>query len=382
MEIISPGGLLSTINIKDIKSLTGVHQSRNTKIARVLKEIGYMREMGEGMRRIFSLMEQNDLLSPVLKSDSSEFNITLSHKSVYSEEDQRIIQGYNLFKLTREEMFIVLLGKDNKVISPKQIYDNLKLSDWDVYREIVSNLQFKGILKNTLNGIQKKKLARNKNLSQRDIPRIAVRTPSECEDSLTELFETISKLGSFNIISQAYLDECKKALKTENIFKDKSANLYYLFKLIDLIDEEKKPKAQLNEIWKKNNSGIYKKSIKPSMLSDKKTAKNDIPITTKPKSIEAKNQPPIPSTSAIIPKDIFIENLEYHVTSDELKLLFDKYGEVIKVSIPKDFYTGLGRGFGFVIMQNYQEAIDAIHDLNNTNYKGRIIRVNFSTKNQ
>lgn len=48
MEILSPGMLLSTISLEDIKSLKGVHESRNPLIARVLREVGLIREMGEG----------------------------------------------------------------------------------------------------------------------------------------------------------------------------------------------------------------------------------------------------------------------------------------------------------------------------------------------
>jgi len=44
------------------------HQSRNSLISRVLHEVGYMRELGEGMRRMFELMKSNDLTPPNLFS--------------------------------------------------------------------------------------------------------------------------------------------------------------------------------------------------------------------------------------------------------------------------------------------------------------------------
>ena len=62
LEVLSPGKLLSSITIKDLEELKGVHQSRNTYIARVLRESGYIRELGEGIRRIFELMQSNDLV--------------------------------------------------------------------------------------------------------------------------------------------------------------------------------------------------------------------------------------------------------------------------------------------------------------------------------
>lgn len=56
MEFKSPGALLTSVSVDDLKSLKGVHESRNTTMARVLRELGYMREMGEGIPRIFHAM--------------------------------------------------------------------------------------------------------------------------------------------------------------------------------------------------------------------------------------------------------------------------------------------------------------------------------------
>jgi len=61
MEVISPGSLLSTVSIENLKRLEGAHESRNSFVSRVLSELGYMREVGEGMRRMFELMRSNEL---------------------------------------------------------------------------------------------------------------------------------------------------------------------------------------------------------------------------------------------------------------------------------------------------------------------------------
>lgn len=182
MEIVSPGGLLSNIKIADLKRLTGIHQSRNSQVARVLKEIGYMREMGEGIRRIFSLMKQNDLMYPDLISDQNVFSIILHSKSVFSEEDQRYLQGFDFLNLTREETLIVLLGKNGELLSPQQIYNHLELVDWDDYRKIIEKVMSKGILINAISEQRKRAIASSKNLSKRDIKRLKLRTPLECEE--------------------------------------------------------------------------------------------------------------------------------------------------------------------------------------------------------
>ena len=84
IEIKSPGALLSTITIKNLYELEGAHESRNSLIARVLKENKLMRELGEGMKRIFNLMSENELEKPVLYSNGSWFKVTLKNQTVYS----------------------------------------------------------------------------------------------------------------------------------------------------------------------------------------------------------------------------------------------------------------------------------------------------------
>lgn len=77
MEIKSPGALLSTLTITNLYELEGSHESRNSLIARVLRENKLMRELGEGMKRIFSLMKEQKLEKPILYSNGLWFRVTL-----------------------------------------------------------------------------------------------------------------------------------------------------------------------------------------------------------------------------------------------------------------------------------------------------------------
>ncbi|MCK6610859.1 MAG: putative DNA binding domain-containing protein [Bacteroidia bacterium] len=81
MEIKSPGALLSTLTVNNLYQLEGSHESRNPLIARVLRENQLMRELGEGMKRIFSLMHEQDLAKPELYSNRLWFRLTLFNKS-------------------------------------------------------------------------------------------------------------------------------------------------------------------------------------------------------------------------------------------------------------------------------------------------------------
>jgi len=80
LEILSPGKLLSSLSIKDLEELKGVHQSRNAYIARVLREFGYIRELGEGLKRIFDLMKINDFEKPKIESPNNSFIVTFFSK--------------------------------------------------------------------------------------------------------------------------------------------------------------------------------------------------------------------------------------------------------------------------------------------------------------
>jgi ATP-dependent DNA helicase RecG len=79
MEIKSPGALLSTLTIKNLYELEGSHESRNPMIASVLRENKLMREIGEGMKRIFSLMQEQKLEKPQLYSNGLWFRVTFSN---------------------------------------------------------------------------------------------------------------------------------------------------------------------------------------------------------------------------------------------------------------------------------------------------------------
>jgi len=74
--------------------------------------------------------------------------------------------------------------------------------------------------------------------------------------------------------------------------------------------------------------------------------------------------------------NIYIGNLSYDVTEDELQKVFEGFGQVESVKIIKDNYTGRSKGFGFVEMPNNADAQSAINGLNDKELKGRTLKVN------
>jgi RNA recognition motif-containing protein len=75
-------------------------------------------------------------------------------------------------------------------------------------------------------------------------------------------------------------------------------------------------------------------------------------------------------------KNIFVGNLSYGTTEQELRTLFENYGAVERVSIITDRDTGRSRGFAFVEMNDNAEADRAIEALNGYQVSGRALNVN------
>jgi len=178
LEIRNPGELLTSINLEDIIKQTGAHQSRNTHIARVLRELGYMRELGEGMRRIYDLMHKNELAPPTLSSGEGGFAIRLTHRPLYSEKDLLWLGQFDGFDLDREQKAIVLLGQEDKVFSAKDIWDAVGIVDTEHYRLLVDSLIRFRILGNRVERNKAKRLARNKKIPFREYPRYCINIPS------------------------------------------------------------------------------------------------------------------------------------------------------------------------------------------------------------
>lgn len=75
-------------------------------------------------------------------------------------------------------------------------------------------------------------------------------------------------------------------------------------------------------------------------------------------------------------KNIFVGNLSFNTNEDELRQMFESYGQVDRVSILTDRETGRSRGFGFVEMNSNEDGEKAIAALNGSQIGGRTINVN------
>ena len=75
-------------------------------------------------------------------------------------------------------------------------------------------------------------------------------------------------------------------------------------------------------------------------------------------------------------KNLFVGNLSFQTTEDELRSMFEPYGEITRLQVMTDRDTGRSRGFAFVELSDEEEAAKAITELNGKELDGRALNVN------
>ena len=74
--------------------------------------------------------------------------------------------------------------------------------------------------------------------------------------------------------------------------------------------------------------------------------------------------------------NIYVGNLSFEATEEDVRQAFQSFGQVASVSIIQDKFSGKSRGFGFVEMPTKAEADKAVEGLNGKDIKGRALKVN------
>ena len=76
--------------------------------------------------------------------------------------------------------------------------------------------------------------------------------------------------------------------------------------------------------------------------------------------------------------NMYVSNLSFHTTDDNLRELFAKFGSVSSAKVITDRESGRSRGFGFVEMDTEKEAKEAMESLNNKEIEGRAMSVSIA----
>jgi RNA recognition motif-containing protein len=75
---------------------------------------------------------------------------------------------------------------------------------------------------------------------------------------------------------------------------------------------------------------------------------------------------------------MYVSNLSYHITDDELRKLFAEFGTVTSAKVITDRETGRSRGFGFVEMESEKDGNEAMKKLNQKEVEGKMISVSIA----
>ncbi len=177
IEVRSPGALLSTLTVDDLLALENRHESRNSKITYILKISRFMREIGEGVKRMFDLMEENELQKPKLYSNTSWFTVTFFNKSVYTDKQQEFLRLFDKFKLTVNQKKIVLLGIDGKELAPDDIYTAIRTKDSNIYNNEITTLRMMKILEEIRTNPQASRVSKIKNIEKPKVSRYKIILP-------------------------------------------------------------------------------------------------------------------------------------------------------------------------------------------------------------
>ena len=78
-------------------------------------------------------------------------------------------------------------------------------------------------------------------------------------------------------------------------------------------------------------------------------------------------------------KKIYVGNLSYNTSENEINELFSSYGEIISTKLIEDQFTGRSKGFAFIEMEDEESVMAAISGLNGKEVDGRTIKVNEAT---
>jgi ATP-dependent DNA helicase RecG len=114
LEVWSPGGLPPEISLDELRAGNPAHASRNPRIARVLADLGVMRDQGEGIPRMFEEMESSFLPLPTLDVVADRFSVVLQNNPIFRIDDPKWPQAVRALpiSLTQKRAMVGLVDRE------------------------------------------------------------------------------------------------------------------------------------------------------------------------------------------------------------------------------------------------------------------------------
>lgn len=171
MEVRSPGQLVEPVTIERLARRERIHASRNPRIVRVLTDWGYMREMGEGVPRMFEAMEREGLKPPEFRMEAgSIFTVILYNTPVYSPETIRWLRQYEPYDLSPNQKRLLAYAHAHGGRFTNRSYQKLVGVDLYTASRDIKDLIRKGIVRLTKKGGRIYELLPQPQVSTKPIP--------------------------------------------------------------------------------------------------------------------------------------------------------------------------------------------------------------------
>lgn len=154
-----------------------------------------MRELGEGIRRIFDLMKEQELAAPQISSGQGRFTIAMNHKSIYSERELIWLQLFKDYDLDSYQKRILIAGINGQKLSPSMISAALGSSDRNLYDRTVTTLRVSGILREINSKGNVQRIVRETGKPRQDVVRFQVVTPDKIKSLSTDISNKVYVYG-------------------------------------------------------------------------------------------------------------------------------------------------------------------------------------------
>jgi len=149
MEVWSPGELVEPVTLEKLRNRERVHASRNPRIVRVLTAFGYMRELGEGIPRMFEVMEREGLRPPEFRLEGGRFVVTLWSTPVYRPETMRWLRRFERQGLARNQVRLLAYAYEHGGRFTSRAYQKLVGVDLYTASRDIKDLMRRGIVRLT-----------------------------------------------------------------------------------------------------------------------------------------------------------------------------------------------------------------------------------------
>ena len=148
LEVVSPGSLVPPITLDMLRKGAGGHASRNPLIVRVMVIVGLMREVGEGVPRMFEVMENSGLHKPEFEEKPSGFiRVSLRNSMVWSEETRAWLARFKDKQLSQNQMRLLAMARQQEGRFTSAQYQKLAVLDIYAASQDIKELIRKGLVR-------------------------------------------------------------------------------------------------------------------------------------------------------------------------------------------------------------------------------------------